>query len=117
MAARKQVRYYKTFQDDFVESARQDFTLRSDYVWIRDSRRARLLRAVLCAIGYVFAALYGKLILHVIVREVGWKACRDSGAGTVPVSMWNTVRRERKPEAETNNERGLCSPKTSPVSF
>lgn len=57
MAARKQVRYYKTFQDDFVESAGQDFTLRSDYVWIRDGRGARLLRAVLCAIGYVYACM------------------------------------------------------------
>ncbi|MCD8146958.1 MAG: hypothetical protein LUD84_06745 [Clostridiales bacterium] len=81
MAARKQVRYYKTFQDDFVESAGQDFTLRSDYVWIRDGRGARLLRAVLYAVGYVFAALYGKLFFHVkIVRDVDWKAYRDSGA-------------------------------------
>ncbi|MCD8367395.1 MAG: 1-acyl-sn-glycerol-3-phosphate acyltransferase [Clostridiales bacterium] len=81
MAARKRIYYYKTFQDDFVESADQAFALPEHYAWIRDGRGARLLGALLYAAGYLFAAVYGKLCLHLkIVRSVDWKAYRDSGA-------------------------------------
>lgn len=81
MADRKRIRYYKTFQDDFVESADQSFALPEDYIWIRDGKGARLVRVVLCAVAYLFAAVYGKLCLHLsIVRNVDWREYRGSGA-------------------------------------
>ncbi len=81
MAVRKRICYYKTFQDDFVESANQAFTLPEDYTWIRSGRWARFLSAALYGAGYLFAALYGKLCLHLsIVRNVDWKAYRGCGA-------------------------------------
>ncbi|MCD8010376.1 MAG: 1-acyl-sn-glycerol-3-phosphate acyltransferase [Lachnospiraceae bacterium] len=81
MAARKNIYYYKTFQDDFVESAQQDFTLPEDYTWIRNGRRARLRSAVVYGAGYLFGVLYGKFCLHLkIVRAADWKKYRDQGA-------------------------------------
>lgn len=81
MAARKKIYYYKTFQDDFVESTHQDFTLPEDYAWIRDGRRARLRSALVYGAGYLFGMLYGKFGLHLkIVQAVDWKKYRDQGA-------------------------------------
>ena len=81
MAAKKQVQYYKTFEDDFVASSDQDYTLPDDYVWVRDSKGGRLARAVLYAVGYLFALLYGKFRLHLkIVRAVDLADYRDTGA-------------------------------------
>ncbi len=81
MADTNRVRYYKTFQDDFVESSDQDFTLPEDYVWIRESKTAKLARPILYAIAYLFALLYGKIAFHLkIVRTVDMKRYRDIGA-------------------------------------
>lgn len=81
MAAAKQIRYYRTLQDDFVESSNQNFTLGADYVWIRDGVGAKIARSVLYAVAHLFALLYGKLALHLrIVRNVNMKDFRSSGA-------------------------------------
>ncbi len=81
MSSKKQIRYYKTFQDDFVESSDQNFVLPGDYVWIRESKRARLARPILYAIAYLFALIYGKVVLHLkIVKTVDTKDYRNTGA-------------------------------------
>lgn len=81
MSSKKQIRYYKTFQDDFVESSNQDFVLPEDYVWIREDKGARFARSVLYAIAYLFALIYGKIVLHLkIVRTVDMKDYRNTGA-------------------------------------
>ncbi len=81
MSSKKQIRYYKTLHDDFVESSDQNYTLPEDYVWIRESKRARLARPVLYAIGHLFALIYGKVFLHLkIVRTVDMKDYRNTGA-------------------------------------
>ncbi|MCD8054941.1 MAG: 1-acyl-sn-glycerol-3-phosphate acyltransferase [Lachnospiraceae bacterium] len=81
MAAAKRTQYYRTLQDDFVESANQSYALGEDYVWIRTGLGAKLARAVLYAIAYLFAFAYGRIALHLkIVKNVNMKGFRDSGA-------------------------------------
>ncbi len=81
MSSKKQIRYYKTLHDDFVESSDQDYTLPENFVWIRQSKRARFVRPILYAIGYLFALIYGKTVLHLkIVKAVDMKDYRNTGA-------------------------------------
>ena len=81
MADTKKVQYYRSFQDDFVESANQSYALGEDYVWVRTGAGAKAARAVLYAVAYLFAMVYGKLALHLkIVRNVHWKDFQGSGA-------------------------------------
>ncbi|MCD8005217.1 MAG: hypothetical protein LUE91_06135 [Oscillospiraceae bacterium] len=81
MSSKKQIRYYKTLLDDFVESSNQNFALPEDYVWIRKGKKSRFARPVLYAIAYLFALIYGKGVLHLkIVRTVDMKDYRNTGA-------------------------------------
>ncbi|MCD7756004.1 MAG: 1-acyl-sn-glycerol-3-phosphate acyltransferase [Firmicutes bacterium] len=81
MAAAKKIQYYRTFQDDFVESANQSFALPEDYVWVRAGVGAKIARVVLYVTVYLLGAVYGKLVLHLkIVRNVNMKDFRRSGA-------------------------------------
>ena len=81
MPSKKQIRYYRTFQDDFIESSNQSFVLPEDYVWIRDGKGARFARSALYAIAGLFALIYGKAVLHLtIVRTVDMKDYRNTGA-------------------------------------
>ncbi|MCD7807245.1 MAG: 1-acyl-sn-glycerol-3-phosphate acyltransferase [Lachnospiraceae bacterium] len=81
MADKTGVRYYKTFQDDFVESPDQNFALTDHYVWIRTGLTARIARSLLYAVGCLFGWIYGKLVLRLrIIREVDLKKFSDTGA-------------------------------------
>ncbi|MCD8161247.1 MAG: hypothetical protein LUE61_08780 [Clostridiales bacterium] len=81
MSSKKRIRYYRTFQDDFVESSDQNHTLPDNYVWIRESKGARLARPILYVVGYLFALIYGKIALSLkIVRAVDMKDYRNTGA-------------------------------------
>ncbi|MCD8382184.1 MAG: 1-acyl-sn-glycerol-3-phosphate acyltransferase [Clostridiales bacterium] len=81
VSSKEQIRYYKSFQDDFVESSDQDFALPEDYVWIRSGKGARIVRSILYTIACLFARVYGKIVLHLkIVRAVDMKDYRDTGA-------------------------------------
>ncbi len=81
MSEHRQTRYYKTFQDDFVESSNQSFSLNEDYVWIRTGFGASIARSVLYVVARFVAFIYGKLFLHLnIARNVDMKKYRNTGA-------------------------------------
>ncbi len=81
MSSEKQVQYYKTYQDDIVENANQDFTLPEDYIWVRTRKRDKLARKVSYALAHVFAFFYTKLILHLkVVKVANMKDYKNTGA-------------------------------------
>ncbi|MCD8347561.1 MAG: hypothetical protein LUD16_06340 [Lachnospiraceae bacterium] len=61
--------YYENYTDDFVKSAHQDETLPNDYCWIHRNLFYRLVSAVLYGAALIFALLYGKLVLHIRVKN------------------------------------------------
>ncbi len=81
MIYEKQIRYYKSFDEDFVESSDQNYTLPEDYIWIRKGRSARMARSILYSLGCIAARVYGTFVLHAkIVRNADLKEFCDTGA-------------------------------------
>lgn len=64
----KKTRYYSSFEDDFAESAQQDFKLPEDYKWIRTGFVNRLLSGVVYGLAVVFGTIYCRLFLHMKIR-------------------------------------------------
>ncbi len=69
-------RYYKSFSDDFEQSANQDFKLPEDYKWIRTDLKSKLLSGLNYGLAVIFGGLYCKLGLHMKIR--GRKSLRGS---------------------------------------
>lgn len=59
------VYYYKSYDDDFVESKNQNYKLKENYKWIHDNILYRLCANVVYFIAYIFGLFYCKFILHV----------------------------------------------------
>lgn len=64
----KKVRYYKSFTDDFEESADQNYVLPEDYQWVRTDSFSRVLSALVYALAVIFSSIYCKFFLHMKVR-------------------------------------------------
>lgn len=64
----KKIRYYKSFTDDFEESADQNYSLPEDYQWVRTDFGSMVLSAVIYALAVVFSSIYCKFFLHMKVR-------------------------------------------------
>lgn len=63
--SKKQIRYYNSFTDDFVESKNQDYELPKDYKWIRTDFLSRFLSGLIYSLALVFSSFYCRLLLHV----------------------------------------------------
>lgn len=64
----KKIRYYKSFTDDFAESADQNYVLPEDYQWVRTDFGSKVLSALIYALAVVFSSVYCKFFLHMKVR-------------------------------------------------
>lgn len=64
----KKVRYYTSFQDDFVQSSEQDCVLPSDYQWVRSDLWARFLSGLIYGLAVIFGTLYCRCFLHMRVK-------------------------------------------------
>lgn len=64
----KQVRYYKSFTDDFEESADQDFKLPDDYKWVRTDLGSKLLSSLIYILAVIFSSVYCRLFLHMRIK-------------------------------------------------
>ncbi len=64
----KCVRYYDSFDDDFEESADQNFTIPDDYRRVRNGLMYRVLSAVTYAVALVFGSVYCRLCLHMKIH-------------------------------------------------
>lgn len=64
----RKVRYYRSFEDDFSQSAHQDYVLPEDYRWVRNDLGSRLLSGTVYALAVLFSAVYCKCFLHMKVK-------------------------------------------------
>ena len=66
---KKRIRYYNSYEDDFVTSSKQDYKLKDTYKWIHKNIFYIILSYILYWIIFVIAFIYSKLILKVKVRN------------------------------------------------
>ncbi len=77
---REEVRYYREFTDDFVESGQQDKRLPEGYQWLHRNPLYRAAAAILYGIAVIFAFFYSHFVLHIrVVGREKFKACRGKG--------------------------------------
>ena len=65
----KKINYYKTFEDDFVQSEDQDYVLPDDYKWIHKNILYKFFSNILYAIAYIFGFIYCKFILKITIKN------------------------------------------------
>lgn len=61
--------YYKSYNDDFVESKNQNYKLKENYKWIKDNILYRLCSGILYFFACIFGFFYCKFGLHVKVKN------------------------------------------------
>lgn len=67
----REIRYYHSFTDEFVENSHQDYALPEDYVWIRSDRKSGFKAKIYYFAGWLFGIVYARFVLHVkIVRNI-----------------------------------------------
>lgn len=64
----KKIRYYTSFQDDFEESANQNFVLPEDYQWVRNDMWSRFLSCLIYTLAVIFSSVYCRLWLHMRIK-------------------------------------------------
>ena len=64
----KETRYYSSCEDDFEESANQNYTLPESYEWIKNGILSRLLSGLVYGIAVVLGGAYCKCFLHMKVK-------------------------------------------------
>ncbi len=62
-------RYYKSFDQDFVKTAEQEFKLSDDYVWVRRGAKAAFLSHLTYGAAVILGGLYCKAILHISIKN------------------------------------------------
>ena len=65
----KIIRYYNSYEDDFVTSSKQDYKLKDTYKWIHKNIFYIIISYILYWIIFVIAFIYSKLILKVKVSN------------------------------------------------
>ncbi|QAT42777.1 1-acyl-sn-glycerol-3-phosphate acyltransferase [Aminipila luticellarii] len=64
-----EIRYFKSYTDDFVESKRQSFELPEHYSWTHDNLPYRVISQCLYRIIALFCFPYCRLILHAKIKN------------------------------------------------
>lgn len=62
---REKVRYYKSYEDDFVETKKQSYKVPENYKWIREDAGSKIISGVLYALAIIISGVYCRLFLHV----------------------------------------------------
>ena len=65
----KQINYYETYQDDFVQSQDQEYKLPEDYKWIHKNPIYKLFSEILYRIAYIISLLYCRFFLHIKIKN------------------------------------------------
>ncbi|MCD8119845.1 MAG: 1-acyl-sn-glycerol-3-phosphate acyltransferase [Lachnospiraceae bacterium] len=81
MSRNDEIKYYRSFTEDFVENSHQDYVLPEDYVWIRTDKKSRAKAGILYFAGHLFGLVYAKLVLHVKIVNQSERNLRDISGG------------------------------------
>ena len=65
----KQINYYQTYQDDFVQSQDQSYKLPEDYKWIHKNPIYKIWSWILYKIAYWVSKIYCRLFLHIKIKN------------------------------------------------
>ena len=65
----KKINYYKTYQDDFVQSQDQNYKLPKDYKWIHENIIYKLFSGILYRIAYIISLIYCRFFLHIKIKN------------------------------------------------
>lgn len=78
---KNETRYYNSYDDDFVTSKNQSFTIPKNYKWLRTSLPEKLVSGLLYALALVISFPYCKFFLHLKIKNKKLlKQARKSGA-------------------------------------
>lgn len=61
--------YYKTFEDDFINTSNEEYKLKENYKWINANIFYRILSFLLYLLVLVFSFIYTKLFLRVTIKN------------------------------------------------
>ena len=65
----KKIYYYNNYNDDIIESKKQDYQLKENFKWLHTNIFYKIFSYVLHILVIVFAFLYAKLWLHVKIKN------------------------------------------------
>ena len=65
----KQINYYQTYQDDFVQSKNQNYKLPEDYKWIHKNPIYKIFSEILYRIAYIISLVYCRFFLHIKIKN------------------------------------------------
>lgn len=65
----KKIYYYKTYQDDFVQSQDQDYKIPEDYKWTSDNLVYKIFSSVMYLIAYIIGYIYCRFFLHIKIKN------------------------------------------------
>lgn len=66
---KNKIYYYKSYEDDLIESKNQNCKLKENYKWVHDNIWYRLFSNIVYFIAYIFGFFYCKFVLHVKVKN------------------------------------------------
>ena len=64
----KETRYYSSYEDDFEESANQNYALPESYEWVKNDTLSKLLSGLVYGTAVVLGGAYCKWFLHMKVK-------------------------------------------------
>ncbi len=65
----KEIKYYKTYEDDFIKTKNQTYTLKNNYKWINTNIFYKILSFIIYIPFLIFSIIYCKLILHITYKN------------------------------------------------
>lgn len=75
-----EIRYFKSYSDDFVQNKNQSYRLPEDYSWVQSGIFSRMLSRLLYLLAALAAFSYCRLALHARVENRAvLRRCADSG--------------------------------------
>ena len=78
---KREVRYYQSYTDDFVETKDQAYKIPEGYRWLRLDPVSRLLSGLIYTAAILFSSVYCRLVLHVRYRNARvLRQARKTGA-------------------------------------
>ena len=65
----RKIIYYNTYNDDVIETKKQDYKIRDNYKWIHDNIFYKIFSKIVFLLGKVIGLIYCKFYLHVEIEN------------------------------------------------